>query len=31
MKRTVFEDRRFADQRDAVALVIRQEFGVEIR
>jgi hypothetical protein len=31
VKRTVFEDPRFADQRDAVALVIRQEFGVEIR
>ena len=30
MKRTVFEDPRFADQRDAVALVIQQEYGVEL-
>ena len=29
VKRTVLEDSRFADQRDAIALVIRQEFGVE--
>ena len=30
VKRTVFEDNRFADQRDAIALFIRQEFGVDL-
>ena len=30
VKRTLFEDSRFADQRDAVAVVIRQEYGVEL-
>ena len=30
VKRVLLEDRRFAHQRDTIALVIRQEFGVEI-
>jgi hypothetical protein len=30
VKRVLLEDRRFADQRDTIAVVIRQEFGVEI-
>ena len=30
VKRTVLEDSRFADQRDAIALFIRQEFGVDL-
>ena len=28
VKRTLLEDGRFADQRDAVAVVVRQEYGV---
>jgi len=27
----LLESKQFADQRDAVALVVRQEFGVKIR
>ena len=30
VKRTAFEDSRFAEQRDAIALFIRQEFGVDL-
>jgi lipopolysaccharide biosynthesis protein len=30
VKRTIFEDSRFADQRDAVAVIVRQEYGVEL-
>jgi lipopolysaccharide biosynthesis protein len=30
VKRTVLEDPRFADQRDAVAVVVRQEYGVDL-
>jgi hypothetical protein len=30
VKRTLLEQRRFADVRDAVAVVVRQEYGVEL-
>ena len=31
VKRTLLEDSRFADQRDAIAVVVQQEYGVEPR
>jgi hypothetical protein len=31
VKRTLFEQRQFASQRDAIATVVRQEYGVEVR
>jgi hypothetical protein len=31
VKRILLEERRFADQRETVAVVVRQEYGVELR